>query len=73
MAIDATLPTLSSPVQPASTGLQAPQAKPGEESQGETAQTQQAVESAEEGDSAFDNSLSAGNKEGRGQIVDLTV
>ena len=73
MAIDATLPTLSSPVQPASTGLQAPQIKPGDESQGETTQTQQAVGPTEESESAFDNSLSAGNKEGRGQLVDLTV
>jgi hypothetical protein len=73
MAIDATLPALSTPVQPASTGLQAPPAKPAEETQGETAQTEQAVQPTEEGDSAFDNSLSAGNKEGRGKIVDLTI
>lgn len=72
MAIDATLPSLSSPIQPALAGLQAPQAKPAE-AQGQGTQTQQAVAPTEEGDAAFDNSLSAGNKEGRGQLVDVKI
>lgn len=72
MAIDATLPTLSSPVQPASGGLQATQSRP-VETQGEAAQTQQAVAPAEEGGSAGDSGLNTGNREGRGQLVDLSV
>jgi hypothetical protein len=72
MAIDATLPTLSSPIQPAAGGAQPAQSKP-LEVQGETAQTQQAVAPAEESDSTNDSGLNTGNKEGRGQLVDLTV
>jgi len=72
MAIDAALPTLSSSVQPKPAGSQALQPKSAEE-QGEAAQTQNAIEPTEKGDSAFDNGLSGGNKEGRGQLVDLKV
>jgi hypothetical protein len=72
MAIDATLPTLSSPVQPAAGGAQTAQSRP-LEAQGETAQTQQAVAPAEESGSASDSDPNTGNREGRGQLVDVTV
>lgn len=72
MAIDATFPTLSSSVQPKTTGFPAQQPKVSEES-GATTQTQNAVTPAGESEGAFDNSLSGGNKDGRGQLVDLKV
>ena len=72
MAIDATLPSLSSPIKPALAGQQAPQTKPAE-AQGQATQTQQAVAPTEESGTASNNNLSAGNKEGRGQLVDLKI
>lgn len=72
MAIDAVFPTLSSAVQPGSAGLQTDQAKPSDGT-GEKTQTQNAVNPTASAEDASDNGLSAGNKENRGQFVDLKV
>jgi len=70
MAIDAVLPTLSSPVQSNSVSTDQPKLA---ESAGVKTQTENAVGPAEESEGAAENELSQGNKEGRGQLVDVKV
>lgn len=72
MAVNAVFPTLSSTIQPNPTGVQADQAKNAAQT-GEKTQTQNAVDPAGDAEGNFDNGLTAGNKEGRGQLVDVKV
>jgi hypothetical protein len=72
MAINGVFPTLSSPVQPNAGNVLSEQSKLTPEP-GEKTQTQNAVAPTEKGGGEFDNGLSAGNKDGRGQFVDVKV
>lgn len=72
MAINAVFPTLSSPVQPNAGNVLPEQSKLSQET-GEKTQIQNAVAPADDADGDFDNGLSAGNKGGRGQLVDVKV
>jgi hypothetical protein len=72
MAINAVFPTLSSPVQPNAGNVLSEQSKLAPEP-GEKTQTQNAVAPAENAEGDFDNGLSAGNKDGRGQLVDVKI
>jgi len=72
MAINAVLPTASSAIQPKSAGFPAEQSKLSE-GLGEKTQIQNSVSPTDEAEGNFDNGNSAGNKEGRGQLVDLKI
>jgi hypothetical protein len=72
MAIDAVFPTLSTPVQPNSLNVSPEQARLSESS-GQPTQIERAVTQAAESEGASEDSLSSGNKEGRGQLVDIKV
>jgi len=72
MAIDAVYPTLSTPVQPNTVSVQPEQPKLAD-STGVKTQTENAVAPAEESEGASENELNQGNKEGRGQLVDIKV
>jgi hypothetical protein len=72
MAIDATFPTLSSSVQPKAAGFPVQQPKVNEDL-GEKTQTQNAVAPTGDSEGASENGSSVGNKEGRGQLVDLKI
>jgi len=72
MAIDAVLPTLWTPVQPNSVAVSGDQPKLADTA-GVKAQTENAVAPTEASEGAADNELNEGNKEGRGQLVDIKV
>jgi hypothetical protein len=72
MAIDAVSPTLSTPVQPNSIAVSGDQPKLADSAAVKT-QTENAVAPTEASEGAPDNELNEGNKEGRGQLVDVKV
>jgi len=72
MAIDAVFPALSTPVQPNSVTVQSDQPKLAE-SASVKPQTETAIGPGEETEGAADNELSEGNKQGRGQLVDIKI
>jgi hypothetical protein len=72
MAIDAVFPTLSTPVQQNSISVSTDQPKLAE-SAGVKTQTENAVAPDEGSEGASGNELSQGNKDGRGQLVDIKV
>lgn len=72
MAINAVFPTPSSPVQP-SAGSALPEAGKLSQETGEKTQVQNAVAPTDDSEGNFDSGLSSGNKDGRGQFVDVKI